>query len=78
MTELPRGWKSMKLWRTRLAALRAETGLSYRALSELSDVPHSTISHYESGTVVIPAADHVVRLARALRVSTDYLLGVTD
>lgn len=52
----------------RLRELRAEAGLSQKALSERSGVPQPTISAYEQGGIT-PTWPAVVRLADALGVT---------
>jgi transcriptional regulator with XRE-family HTH domain len=59
---------------TRIARLRRERHLTQRALSELSQVPYSTLSKVEQG--VIPASPHVVAAcARAMRVDVATIQG---
>ncbi len=61
---------------------RLRTAREFRELSqsELADRAHlqaSAISHFETGTRK-PSFDNLKRLADALRVTTDYLLGRTN
>ncbi|MEU0683525.1 helix-turn-helix domain-containing protein [Streptomyces albogriseolus] len=59
---------------TRIARLRRERGLTQRALSELANIPYSTLTKVEQG--VIPASPHVVgACARALRVEVVTIQG---
>ena len=51
--------------------------LSQSELAEKAGLQSSAISHFESGTRK-PSFDNLRRLADALKVSTDYLLGRTD
>ena len=51
--------------------------LSQSELAEKSGLQASAISHFESGTRK-PSFNNLRRLADALKVSTDYLLGRTD
>lgn len=63
---------------TRLRELRELRGLSHERLAKKDGVPgrQSLINIERHGQ--IPMADKVAALARALQVSSDYLLGLTD
>jgi transcriptional regulator with XRE-family HTH domain len=59
---------------TRIARLRRERHLTQKALSELANIPYSTLTKVEQG--VIPASPHVVgACARALRVEVVTIQG---
>lgn len=59
---------------TRIARLRRERGLTQRALSELANIPYSTLTKVEQGAA--PASPHVVgACARALRVEVSTIQG---
>ncbi|MGW4020450.1 helix-turn-helix domain-containing protein [Streptomyces sp. NPDC005009] len=59
---------------TRIARLRRERHLTQRALSELADIPYSTLTKVEQG--VIPASPYLVgACARALRVEVATIQG---
>ncbi|WP_158871473.1 helix-turn-helix domain-containing protein [Antarcticirhabdus aurantiaca] len=60
-----------------LALARAFRGLSVGELAAAAGVSSSSVSHLESGDRV-PSIDGLVRLADALHVSTDSLLGRCD
>jgi transcriptional regulator with XRE-family HTH domain len=60
----------------RLRGARELRELTQEALAGRSGLQPSAISHFESGTRK-PSFDNLRRLADALRVSTDYLLGRT-
>jgi transcriptional regulator with XRE-family HTH domain len=60
----------------RLKAARELRGLSQEQVAERSGLQPSAISHFETGSRK-PSFDNLKRLADALRVSTDYLLGRT-
>ncbi len=62
---------------TRLRELREKKNLKQEQVAELLSVNKSTISLYESG-MRQPSLDMVIAFARFYRVSTDYLLGITD
>ena len=59
----------------RVAALRRERGTTQTELAEQLGTTQGIISDYECGKLR-PHADMIVRLAKALRVSTDEVLGV--
>jgi transcriptional regulator with XRE-family HTH domain len=59
----------------RIAALRKERGYTQTELADQVGAVQGVLSDYECGKLR-PHADMLVRLAKALRVSTDELLGV--
>lgn len=61
----------------RLERLRVEHGLSQDQLAEAVGLTRAAVSHYEKGRRR-PDFDTVRKLADFFRVSTDYLLGLTD
>ena len=61
----------------RLRTARAARNLSQSKLARLANLQPSAVSHFETGTRK-PSFDNLKRLADALRVTTDYLLGRTD
>jgi len=58
----------------RLKAVRESRGLSQSGLAEKTGLQPSAISHFETGGRS-PSFDNLRRLADALSVSTDYLIG---
>lgn len=56
---------------------RKERGISQQELAELASLNYVTISKYESGKVE-PGAKALARIATALDVTTDELLGRTE
>jgi transcriptional regulator with XRE-family HTH domain len=62
----------------RLHALRRRRGQTLRDLGTQAEVNYVTLSKIERGKMPQVSADIVVRLAVALGVSTDYLLGLQD
>lgn len=58
----------------RLKKARSKREVSQTELAEAARLPASSISHFESGARK-PSFDNLKRLAAALQVSTDYLLG---
>lgn len=68
----------MTLLPERLRAARIERGWTQARLGALACVEHSTqISSYEMGHAT-PSTEVLVRLSRALGVSTDWLLGADN
>lgn len=61
----------------RIRALRKERGLNQDQLAELASLNRVTIAKYESGRVE-PGAQALARIADALEVSTDALLGRSE
>src|SRR5688500_9668638 len=61
----------------RLRAARDLRGLSQSELAVKSGLQPSAISHFEQNRRA-PSFDNLKRLANALNVTTDYLLGRTD
>lgn len=59
----------------RLRKLRKDRNLTQRQLAELIGVKNSVISFYEVGERT-PSPDVLRKLAMALHVSTDFLLGI--
>jgi transcriptional regulator with XRE-family HTH domain len=62
---------------TRLRQLMEERGLSVTGLVVATGISDKTIRRYREGAHV-PSSSHLLRLAEALEVSTDYLLGRSD
>lgn len=61
----------------RLRAARDLRGWSQGVLAEKAGMPASSIAHFEAGSRK-PSFDTLRRLANALEVTTDYLLGRVD
>ena len=61
----------------RLRTARAARSLSQSELARGAGLQASAVSHFETGTRR-PSFDNLKRLADALRVTTDYLLGRTE
>lgn len=59
----------------RLKKLRKEKRLTQKQLATMIGVQHSVISFYEVGDR-IPSVEVIIKLAAALHVSSDYLLGI--
>ncbi|MCY4384082.1 MAG: helix-turn-helix transcriptional regulator [Nitrospinae bacterium] len=65
------------IFKKRLRAAREFRELSQGELAKRADLQASAISHFETGTRK-PSFDNLKRIADALRVTTDYLLGRTN
>ena len=63
---------------SRLREKRKKEGLTQKQLEERSGVPQNTISRIEIGAVQEISTRTLVALARALHVTTDYLLGLEE
>ena len=75
---MPKSSRPSEAFPGRLRAARERRGLSQGELANRADFQASAISHFETGTRK-PSFDNLRRLADALEVTTDYLLGrVTD
>jgi transcriptional regulator with XRE-family HTH domain len=61
----------------RLKMARDLRQMTQQQLSDKSKVPAVMISHFETGVRPSASADNLVKLANALEVSIDYLLGRT-
>lgn len=58
----------------RLEARMEDLGIDAKRLSELADLPISTVYNYIYTGTRVPLADTVVKLARALAMTTDELI----
>lgn len=65
------------IFKERLRASRNMRGLSQGELGGRAGLPPSSIAHFEAGSRK-PSFDTLRKLANALEVTTDYLLGRTD
>ncbi|WP_165973945.1 helix-turn-helix domain-containing protein [Marinitoga lauensis] len=62
----------------RIKEIRISKGLEQKELAKLAGIGQSTFSEIESGKRIGIRTDILVKIAKALNVSTDYLLGLTD
>ncbi len=62
----------------RIAAACAFRGISMGSLADRIDVARNTLSRIVTGITADPASSIIVKIAKELRVSTDYLHGLTD
>jgi transcriptional regulator with XRE-family HTH domain len=63
---------------TRLRHRRMECHLRQVDLAKLLEEPQGYISRWESGDIQYMTLERLRRLAKVLRTSTDYLLGLKD
>lgn len=61
-----------------LKQLLEERGISQKWLADAAKTKEATISRYVTGVNKSSRLDILVNIAKALNVSTDYLLGLTD
>lgn len=64
----------MELMGERLRSLRKSKGYTQEDLAELAGIGRPNLAKYETGKS-LPSVDILIKLADALDVSTDYLLG---
>ena len=69
--------ETIGIFRERLKKIRENRGLSQSQLADMIGLPPSSISHFENGPRK-PSFDNLRKLASALNVSTDFLLGRSD
>lgn len=55
-----------------------ERGITQKWLADAADTKEATISRYINGVNKSPNAEILINIAKALNVSTDYLLGISD
>lgn len=61
----------------RLRDIREDRDITQKEIAEILHIRQNTYSQYESGKRQVPV-EVIITLARYYRVSTDYLLGVSD
>lgn len=69
--------KGQRITGARIKALRTERDLSIGQLALYASVDGGTLSRLENGKVTT-SADKLAEIARALRTTTDYLLGLSN
>ena len=67
----------MGIFGERLREVRQIRDITQEQLAEMADISRVMVGRYET-TDQLPALDTLVRIADALGISTDYLLGRTD
>lgn len=63
--------------KNRLKALRLDRNLSTSDIAQLLGVTERTVQHYENGDRK-PSLEGITTLARFYKVTSDYLLGLSD
>ena len=63
---------------TRIQVLRKKRALGVRELSRLADVPHVTLLRLEQGIRSDVTTETAKKIARALGVGVDYLIGTWE
>lgn len=66
-----------EIFRERLREARKLRGYNQDELAEMAKMPASSVAHFEGGTRK-PSFESLRRIANALEVTTDYLLGRAD
>lgn len=61
----------------RIILTRENLGLSQKRLAEITDINKSVLSRIEAGSRPL-RDDEIIKIAKALNVSTDFLLGIND
>ena len=61
----------------RLRDLREDNDLTQKQIAEMLHIKQNTYSQYENGQRQLPI-DVLIKLAQFYKVSTDYILGLTD
>ncbi|HAL63016.1 MAG TPA: transcriptional regulator [Clostridiales bacterium] len=61
----------------RLRDLREDSDLKQKELADFLHIKQNTYSQYENGQRQLPV-DVLIKLAKYYKVSTDYILGLTD
>lgn len=67
----------MSIFGERLVTLMIENGLTQKELAKKANVTESAMSYYAKGQRT-PSGDVLLRLAKSLNTSTDFLLGNTS
>lgn len=67
----------MEIFFERLKELRIERGITQAQLSKATGLSRSVIGYWESGKKH-PTSTAIITLAKYFKVSTDYLLGLSD
>ena len=62
----------------RISAVMTEREINTAKLAELTDIPFTTLDKVLRGETKNPSSAHIAKIAKALSISSDYLLGLTD
>lgn len=74
---MPEENNSRSVFADRLRELRKISRMTQKQVAQILNLDRSTYAYYETDTTK-PDYNTLVRIARMFRVSTDYMLGVTD
>ena len=61
----------------RIGDLRTNLGMTKKELSQKTGIDASQITRIENGTLKTISSDYLIKLAKELKTSTDYILGLT-
>ena len=61
----------------RISELRKDKGLTQKGLCEIADITTTQLNRIERGVTGTVSSDALIKLSKALSVSSDYLLGLT-
>lgn len=61
----------------RIGDIRTNRGLTKKELSELTGIDASQLTRIENGDLKTISSEYLIKLSKALNVSTDYILGLT-
>ena len=61
----------------RIGDLRTNLGMTKKELSRKTEIDASQITRIENGTLKTISSDYLIKLAKELKTSTDYILGLT-
>ena len=62
----------------RIGDLRTNLGMTKRELSQKTGIDASQITRIENGSLKTISSDYLIKLAKELKTSTDYILGLTS
>lgn len=62
----------------RIRTVILESGITYRELSERSGIPINSITNYTGAKPIMPTADNLAKICKALGASADEILGLED
>jgi transcriptional regulator with XRE-family HTH domain len=72
---MPKKKKTQKDFNKRLSALRKSKGVTQAVFAEKIGISRRALAHYETKAEKMPCGDVLIKMAVALDVSTDELLG---
>ena len=61
----------------RIGDLRTNLGMTKKELSQKTGIDASQITRIENGNLKTISSDYLIKLAKELKTSTDYILGLT-